>query len=267
MEYCELNNGVRIPLLGMGGWAQKENDFTNAILSGYRLIDTAMQYGNEDELGKAIRKCGVNREELFVTTKLWNDDVRHERTTEALEVSLKNLDLDYVDLYLIHYPAEGYEKAWEDMIRLYERGLVRAIGVSNFQMHHIEEVVKKTSFVPQINQIETHPHFLNRELIEYCKKSNINVEAWCPIGGPNSRCAHSEILESISKKNDKSISQIVLRWQLQRGIISIPKTSNISHMKENFEIFDFMLTDKEMELINSLDTGKRMGADPDNFDF
>lgn len=267
MEYMILSNGIRIPKIGMGGWAQKKNQILDAFAIGYRFVDTAAQYGNEAEIGEAIKQTDVKREDIFLTTKLWTEDVRKHNTIAALEESLFRLQTDYVDLYLIHWPAEGFEDAWNDMEKLYRDGKVRAIGVSNFQIHHLQELKKYSGQNPVMNQIEEHPYFTNQEVVDYCQKNNIAVEAWCPLGGPGSGILKNPVIEDISEKYRKSTSQIILRWQLQRDIITIPKSSNIEHMKANLNIFDFSLTQEEMEMITSLNCDGRLGADPDNFQF
>lgn len=267
MEYKKLANGIQMPMLGMGGWAQKENEIRIAFEAGYRLVDTAAQYGNEGEVGNAIAHSGIKREDIFLTTKLWNDDVRARNTRAAFEKSLSTLKQEYVDLYLIHYPAEGFLEAWEEMLKLYDKGLVRTIGVSNFQPHHIEEIAKRGYMLPHVNQVEEHPYFSNNSVVDYCKEKNIAVEAWCPLGGPGSGILRNDVIAEIGKKHEKSPAQVILRWQLQRDIISIPKSADHNHMKSNLEVFDFELSVEEMGLINGLNRNARLGADPDNFSF
>lgn len=267
MKYKNLRNGIQIPMLGMGGWAQTEADIIHAFELGYRLIDTAQQYENENEIGRAIMHSNLKREEIFITTKLWNDDVRNGTVVEAFEKSLTNLMTDYVDLYLIHYPAEGYVKAWDILNELYYEGKVRSIGVSNFQPHHIDDLVQAGLMVPMVNQIETHPFFLNQSVVEYCIQQGIAVEAWCPLGGPGSEILKSNEIFSLARKYNKDNAQIILRWQFQRGIISIPKSTNVEHMKKNIDIFDYKLSVDDVKIINMLNKNARLGADPDNFSF
>lgn len=267
MEYKVLSNKVKIPIIGMGGWAQREQNITNALDAGYRLIDTAAQYENESEVGKAICNSGIPREDIFITTKLWNDDVRSGNVRKAFEESLKKLKTDYVDLYLIHYPADGYIKAWEEICKLYEKGMIRSVGVSNFQPHHINDLINADLPCPMVNQIEEHPYFSNNEVVSFCNKKNIAVEAWCPLGGPGSGVLKDKTIVGLAGKYNKSSAQIILKWQLQRGIICIPKSSKTDHMKNNLEVFDFVLDERDVELIDALNKNERLGADPDNFDF
>lgn len=271
MEYALnskiLINSVEIPMMGLGGWAQKKNEIIDALNVGYRLIDTAWQYGNENEVGCAIRDSGLSRDDIFVTTKLWNDSVRSGEVKNAFEESLKNLQLDYVDLYLIHYPADGYELAWKQIIDLYHENKIKAIGVSNFQPHHIDKIIEKTGVVPHVNQIETHPYFANNDVISYCKEKGIAVEAWCPLGGPKSGEIKDDTLMQLAEEYKKTVAQIILRWQYQRDIITIPKSTSVKHMKENIDIFNFDLNNNDMERIKRLDKSIRLGADPDNFNF
>lgn len=178
MKAQVLNNGITIPQLGIGGFAQSKENILDALETGYRLIDTAAQYGNEDAVGFAIKESGIDRKEIFLTTKLWTEDIRQGRTREAFFDSLKRLQTEYVDLYLIHWPAVGFEKAWVEMTRLYQEGYIRAVGVSNFHLHHLDELKKVSDIVPAVNQIESHPYFHNQELIDCCREREIAVEAW-----------------------------------------------------------------------------------------
>lgn len=264
----KLNNGVSIPSIGMGGWSQKKDQILMALNAGYRLLDTAAQYGNEEAFGEALKISDVDRKDVFLTTKLWTEDIRQHRTREAFQESLERLKTDYVDLYLIHWPAEGYEDAWFEMEKLYKEKKIRAIGVSNFEIKHFESLrANGASVLPVVNQIEIHPYFRNEGVVDYCRKKGILSEAWCPLGGPSNMESNDEQIIQIAKKYNKTPQQIILRWHFQRGIIAIPKTSRLVRMKENLDIFDFNLHFEEFEMITSLDKGMRLGADPNSFDF
>lgn len=267
MQSITLNNGVTIPQLGIGGFAQTAEGIRDAIELGYRLIDTAAQYGNEEAVGAAIKESGVSREEIFLTTKLWTEDVRQGRTREAFFESLKRLQTEYADLYLIHWPAKGYEAAWEEMARLYEEGYIRAIGVSNFHQVHMEALSNRKAVVPAVNQIESHPYFSNQELIDNCKNRGMAVEAWCPLGGAGGHLLEDRVLAELAAEYGKTPAQIVIRWHLQRGIIVFPKSAHKERMAANMEVFDFALTETDMERIQCLDRHRRIGADPEHFNF
>ena len=263
-----LNNGSIMPIIGIGGWAQKKKDICNALNTGYRMIDTAAQYGNETEVGNAIKESCVKREDIFLTTKLWTRDVREGKVVEAFENSLKNLKTEYVDLYLIHWPAEGFEKAWMEMEKLYLKGRIRSIGVSNFEKHHFEELIEYgASVVPAVNQIESHPFFSNQDIIDYATSRDIVSEAWCPLGGPGSGEMNDMVIKEIASKFNKTPAQIILRWHVQRGVVVIPKSSNEERMKQNLEVFDFELGEDDMRVVGALEKGRRLGAHPDHFDF
>ena len=263
-----LNNGVEIPSIGMGGWGQKKEQVLMALNVGYRLLDTATQYGNEEEFGVALTMSEISRKDVFLTTKLWTEDIRQHRTRDAFQESLERLRTDYVDLYLIHWPAEGYEDAWLEMENLYKEKKIRAIGVSNFEIKHFERLkAVGASVLPAVNQIEIHPYFGNDIVVDYCRKKDILSEAWCPIGGPNNMESRDEHIIQIAEKYNKTPQQVILRWHFQRGVIAIPKTSRIERMKENIDIYDFDLNDEEFALINSLNRDQRLGANPNNFDF
>lgn len=267
-EEVILNNGIEMPKVGIGGWAQNKEDILNALLIGYRMIDTAAQYGNEEEIGCAVTESGVRREDVFVVTKIWTQDIRSERTYAAFEDSLKRLGMDYVDLLLIHWPASGFEDAWIEMEKIYKAGKTRAIGVSNFERHHLETLtLNGATIVPAVNQIESHPYFVNQGIVKVCKTTGIVPEAWCPLGGPGSGELQDQVIKEIAVNNRKTPAQVILRWHLQRGVVVIPKSSKPERMKENINIFDFELSESDMEKIALLEQGKRLGAHPDNFDF
>ena len=267
-----LNNDVMIPQIGFGVFQVEDGPQTvdavrTAIEDGYRHIDTASVYGNEASVGRAIAESGVDRADLFVTTKLWNDDIRKHRTKDALQESLDRLGLDYVDLYLIHWPAEGWQEAWAAMQELYAQGRMRAIGVSNFERNHLAELLEQTDVLPAVDQVESSPTFPNQDLIDFCHGKDIAVEAWSPLGGTGGTLLTDQRLLDIGEKYGKSSAQVVLRWDLQRGVIPLPKSVHSTRIMQNIHVFDFELDESEMRIISSLDTGKRNGADPNNFDF
>ena len=267
-----LNNDVMIPQIGFGVFQVEDGPQTvdavrTAIEDGYRHIDTASVYGNEASVGRAIAESGVDRADLLVTTKLWNDDIRKHRTKDAFQESLDRLGLDYVDLYLIHWPAEGWQEAWAAMQELYAQGRMRAIGVSNFERNHLAELLEQTDVLPAVDQFESSPTFPNQDLIDFCHGKDIAVEAWSPLGGTGGTLLTDQRLLDIGEKYGKSSAQVVLRWDLQRGVIPLPKSVHSTRIMQNIHVFDFELDESEMRIISSLDTGKRNGADPNNFDF
>lgn len=264
--------GIGIPQLGLGVFQTPEGKETVdsvrwALQAGYRHIDTAAVYGNEQSVGEGIRESGVLRRDIFLTTKLWNDDIRAGRTEEAFYQSLDRLGTSYVDLYLIHWPVEGWQRAWEVMVDLYHQHRIRAIGVSNFQRHHLEELRTISAVRPAVDQIESSPQFTNQDLIDYCLSKRIHVEVWSPLGGTGGNLLQNPVLQQIAESHGKSAAQVVIRWHLQRGVIVIPKSTHEERIKQNFDVFDFALNDAEMVAISALNTDKRNGADPDNFDF
>ena len=267
-----LNNDVMIPQIGFGVFQVEDGPQTvdavrTALEDGYRHIDTASVYGNEASVGKAIAESDVDRADLFVTTKLWNDDIRKHRTKDAFQESLDRLGLDYVDLYLIHWPAEGWQEAWAAMQELYAQGRMRAIGVSNFERNHLTELLEQTDVLPAVDQVESSPTFPNQDLIDFCHGKDIAVEAWSPLGGTGGNLLTDQRLLDIGEKYGKSSAQVVLRWDLQRGVIPLPKSVHSTRIMQNIHVFDFELDESEMQLISSLDTVKRKGAAPNNFEF
>ncbi len=258
-----------MPVLGLGVFRSGEKTYQavrDALDFGYRHIDTAMIYENEQDVGKAIKDSGVPREEIFVTTKLWNDDMRAKRVEKAFEESLKKLSMEYVDLYLIHWPVKDeFVNSYKVMEKIYAKGKAKAIGVSNFQPHHLQTLIKKCDIVPAVNQIEIHPYLTNEEVVQFCKSKNIAPEAWSPIA--KGKILDDPKLLSLANKYNKTVAQIAIKWHLQRGLIVIPKSVNKSRILENSQVFDFELNPEDMKLISSLNKNIRMGSHPDTFAF
>lgn len=265
-----LNNGVKMPQLGLGVYKVEEgSEVVNAVKwaleTGYRHIDTAALYQNEEGVGQEIRESGIPREDIFVTTKVWNSDQGYESTLQAFETSRRKLGLDYVDLYLVHWPVKGkYKDTYRALEKLYNEGLTRAIGVSNFQTHHIDDLLTEASTVPAVNQVELHPLLSQEPLRAYCNEKNIHVTAWSPLMHGNLDIP--ELIE-LGKKHGKTPAQIIIRWDLQKGIITIPKSIRAERIRENANVFDFELSTEDIAIIDGLNRNHRQGADPDNFDF
>jgi len=266
-----LNNGIRMPQIGFGVFRipddQTERVVLEAIESGYRSIDTASLYGNEVGVGRAIAACGLPREELFVTTKLWNDDQGRERASAAFESSLNRLGLDHVDLYLIHWPKPSrdlYVQTWQALEKLYADGRVRAIGVSNFQMTHLDRIIAQTDVTPAVNQIELHPSLQQEHLRRYDHEHAITTVAWSPLGQAES--IKDPVIGAIARRHDRTPAQVILRWHLQLGNVVIPKTTHAARMRENLGILDFTLDDEDLAAIRGLESGRRLGPDPDERD-
>ncbi|MBO3272381.1 aldo/keto reductase [Hymenobacter defluvii] len=259
MQTVELNNGVQMPLLGFGVFqvpdlAECERSVLEAIKAGYRLIDTAASYMNEEAVGNAIQKSGVPREELFITTKLWVQDASYEGAKQALETSLQKLQLDYLDLYLIHQPYGDVHGAWRAMEELYQAGRIKAIGVSNFQPDRLIDLIVQHEVVPAVNQVETHPFHQQVEEHKFMVENNVQIEAWGPFAEGKNDLFHNELLQGIGDKYQKSVAQVVLRWLTQRGVVAIPKSVKPERMAENFNIFDFELSPEDLQAIATLDT-------------
>lgn len=259
METVKLNNGVDMPILGFGVFqvpdlAECERSVLDAIQTGYRLIDTAASYQNEEAVGNAIKKSGVARKELFITTKLWIQSNGYQDTKKAFEVSLKKLQLDYLDLYLIHQPFGDVYGEWRAMQELYKEGKVRAIGVSNFQPDRLIDLIIHNEIVPAVNQIEAHPFHQQIQTQQFLKENNVQIQSWGPFAEGKNGLFQNELLASIGKKYDKTIAQVVVRWLTQRGVIAIPKSVRKERMAENLNIFDFQLSGEDMDAIKSLDT-------------
>ncbi len=272
MDYITLNNDLKMPKLGFGVFQtpdgkQTEDAVKWALEAGYRHIDTAMIYGNESSVGKAMEESGVPRKDVFLTTKLWNEDIRRGNTMQAFEDSLNKLRTDYLDLYLIHWPADGFEKAWTEMEKIYASGRAKAIGVSNFQPRHLEALEKISSLRPAVNQIESNPYFNNQAVIDYSRERGISVTVWSPLGGTGGNILEDAVLSELSAKYKKSAAQIVIRWHLQRDVVVIPKSLHQNRIISNFDVFDFELSKADMDRISGLNRNIRSGADPDTFDF
>src|SRR5690625_3303346 len=263
----QLRNKIQVPQLGLCVYkvpAEEVYDtVATALNAGYRHIDTASFYDNEVGVGQAIKDSSINREDLFVTTKVWNYDQGYDQTLAVFELSLKKLDMDYVDLYLIHWPVPGvFTETWRALETLYKEGRVRAIGVSNFLVHHLEELFESAETIPAVNQIELHPKLMQSETVEFCVEHQILIESWSPLGRAN--YLTDPTLMKIAKEHHKSTAQIMIRWHLQHEFIVIPKSVRAERQKENIEVFDFMLSKEEMKRIDNLEEGFRVGSHPDS---
>ncbi|OBZ13046.1 aldo/keto reductase [Bacillus sp. FJAT-26390] len=270
IDSTTLSNGVKMPWFGLGVWKVKddgeaERTVASAIEEGYRLIDTAAAYNNETGVGAGIRNSGIARDEIFITTKIWNAHQGYESTLTAFEDSRRKLGVEVVDLLLIHWPVKDkYTETWRALEKLYRDGYVRAIGVSNFQIHHLQDVIASGEVVPMVNQVEYHPLLTQQELHSFAKSNNIQLMAWSPLMQGN---LDQSILAEIGAKYGKSPAQVVLRWDLQNEVVTIPKSINPVRLKENADIFDFALTPEEVAQISALNRDHRYGPDPDNFNF
>lgn len=259
MQKVKLNNGVEMPILGFGVFQiedleQCEQSVFDAINAGYRSIDTAAAYFNEEAVGKAIKRSDVAREELFITTKLWISDAGYDKAKKAFEASLKRLQLDYLDLYLIHQPFNDYYGAWRAMEELYKEGRIRAIGVSNFMPDRLADLILYNEITPAVNQVETNPFYQQLEAEAYMKEKGVQIESWAPFAEGKNGLFQNETLAAIADKYQKSIAQVVLRWLIQRNVVVIPKSIRQERIVENFNVFDFELTKEDMEKIAALDT-------------
>lgn len=266
-----LHNGVKMPWFGLGVFKVDNgeeviNAVKAALQTGYRSIDTAAIYQNEEGVGQAIKEAGIPREELFVTTKVWNSEQGYESTLHAFDESLQKLGLDYLDLYLVHWPVVGkYKETWKALETLYKDGRVRAIGVSNFKVHHLNDILTDCEIKPMVNQVEFHPYLTQTELRSFCKESNIQLEAWSPL--MQGQLLDHELIVKMGQKYNKTPAQIILRWDIQSEVITIPKSVKEQRIIENAQIFDFELDPMDMEQINGLNLNKRIGPDPDHIDF
>lgn len=260
MEYVTLNNGIKMPLEGFGVFqvpdpAQCEQAVLDAIESGYRLIDTAAAYMNEEAVGNAIKKCGVAREELFITTKLWVQDASYESAKKAIETSLKKLGLEYIDLYLIHQPMGDYIGAYRAMEEEYKVGGLKAIGVCNFYPERLADLCETVDIMPAVNQVELHPFFQQQNALDIMKEYGVVPEAWGPFAEGKYGIFTHPVLSRIGEKYGKSAAQVALRWNVQRGVVVIPKSVHKERMQQNMDIWDFTLSSEDMEEIADLDTG------------
>ncbi|WP_462409895.1 aldo/keto reductase [Neobacillus sp. Marseille-QA0830] len=261
MQKVILNNGVEMPILGFGVFqvpdpAQCEQSVSDALEAGYRLIDTAAAYMNEEAVGASIKKSRIPREELFITTKLWVQDAGYENAKKAFNVSLKKLGLDYLDLYLIHQPFNDYYGSWRAMEDLYKEGRIRAIGVSNFYPDRLVDLILNNEVVPAVNQVETHPFFQQKLAKKVMEEYGVQIESWGPFAEGQKNIFQNELLAGIGATYGKTVAQVILRWHIQRGVVSIPKSVHKERIVENFNVWDFALTDEDMAAIATMDIGK-----------
>lgn len=267
----KLNNGIEIPEIGFGTWHikdEKELEFSikTAIENGYTHIDTASKYKNEELIGNTIEKYNISRENLFITSKLWNEDKGYDKTIKAFQGTLDRLKTDYLDLYLIHWPmtAENWEElnaeTWRAFEDLYKMGKVKAIGVSNFMIQHMESLRKKATILPMVDQIEFHPGMMQKEILKYCRSNNIVVEAWSPLG--SGRMLDNKELKRIADKYKKSVAQICIRWCVQNNVIPLPKSTHLERIKDNIDIYDFKISDEDMQYINNMEYFAGSGLTP-----
>ncbi len=258
-----LSNGVKMPSIGFGTYKSGSDEETAKIIKyalkiGYRQIDTASFYGNEVGIGNGIKESGINREDIFLVTKLWNDDHGYDKTIEAFNKSLERLQVDYIDLYLIHWPNKLNSETWKAFEHLYKTGKVKSIGVCNFKIGHLEELKKTAEIMPMVNQVEIHPQSSKNDMLRYCEENNIQLVAWSPI--MRGKLFSNELILGLAEKYKKTIAQIILRWHVQRGIIPIPKSSNEGRIKENLSIFDFELSNDDMSIIDSVNEGDNVSV-------
>jgi methylglyoxal/glyoxal reductase len=270
-DRVQLNNGSQMPWLGLGVFRMTDEKETElairaALEIGYRSIDTATIYKNETSVGRAIRASGVPRQSIFLTTKVWNSDLRQQRVLAAFEESLARLAVDYIDLYLIHWPVSGYyQPAWKELEKIYASGRAKAIGVSNFTVHHLEDLLSECQIVPVVNQVEFHPRLFQPKLLDFCQRHHIQVEAWAPL--MRGQIFTEDTVQKLAAKYRRTPAQVILRWDLQHQVVTIPKSTHPSRIAENAQIFDFELSEEEMCALDGLDQGKRIGPHPDQVNF
>lgn len=271
MKTIKLYNNVEIPMVGLGTYQlmmglQSYKTVLSSLKIGYRHIDTARIYLNERSVGQAIKRSKLPREQIFVTTKMWNNSILNKKGEQAFKNSLKRLGLKYIDLYLLHWPIEGYLEAYKVLEKLYAEKQIRSFGVSNFLIRHLENLKAHGLKKPMVNQIEINPYYQNDELIDYCQKNDIVVEAYSPLGGSKYSCLHDETLSRIAKKYQVSTSQVILKWLTQRNIIVLPRSKNIDHIKNNLELDSFVLSDKDISDIKTLNKNFKTGDDPEVYE-
>ncbi|UII27291.1 aldo/keto reductase [Fulvivirga maritima] len=265
----QLKNGLPMPYFGLGVYKAKGDEVVQAVKhalsTGYRAIDTAAMYKNEKDVGHAITSSSIDREEVFVTSKVWNSDQGYDSTIKAFQLSLSELGFSYLDLFLIHWPVKGkYKETWKALETLYEEGKIKAIGVSNFLTDHLEDLFQDCKIKPMVNQFEFHPKLIQQDLIDFCHKNEIKTQAWSPLMQGD---LNNETLKAIAAQYDKTVAQVILRWDLQKGMATIPKSSTPSRIEENANIFDFQLSDADMGKIEELNQDRRLGPNPANFNF
>ena len=266
-----LHNGVQMPWVGLGTWRASEDEAAQAVTTaldvGYRHIDTAAMYHNEPGVGRAIREHSVERGDVFVTSKIWNDDIRGgaDATRRALDACLERLGFDYLNLVLLHWPAEPYADAWRGLEEAHQDGQVRAIGVSNFMVHHLQALLQSARITPMVNQVEFHPYLVQQPLLDFCAEHRIQHESWAPL--MQGQITQVDEIQRIAAEQHKTPAQVVLRWDLQHGSVTIPKSVRRERIEENAQVFDFELAEAEMQALDALDRRKRFGPDPDDFGF
>lgn len=265
----ELNNGMKMPGMGLGTWKSTGKKAYNAVTwaldAGYRLIDTAAFYRNEKQVGKAIRDSDIEREDIFVTTKLWNSDQGREKARKAFEKSFTKLDIGYIDLYLVHWPIPGKRhESWETLMNLLETDNLKAIGVSNYTIDHLKELLDKSDIKPVVNQVEFHPFLYQEELLEFCKSENIQLEAYSPLARANR--FDNSVLKEVADNQEKTVPQVMIRWSIQKGIIPIPKSVHEKYIRENRNVFDFSLSEDQMDKIDNIGDQKRFLTDPHQYE-